>query len=190
MDAAKPAITTLPLFDLSEQLNSRLAQLGQEHCVFSWGQQLFAVTVSAAREVLLSENVTPVPQARPPLLGVLNLRGDVLPLLRLEELLDLPQPACRPDHQVLVLSCDGVDLGVIVDRVREVRPIDPKEISAAMPDGLPQHRLFKGCWLGPSGAVIVLDASDLIRTAVSIVTEGFHFRRHGGLGTIGRAELD
>ncbi|HVM94789.1 MAG TPA: chemotaxis protein CheW [Candidatus Acidoferrales bacterium] len=166
-----------PPFDVGDQLSARLAQLGQEHCVFLRNGQLYAVAVGTAREVLIGESITSVPQAPEALIGVLNLRGEVLPLLRLDTLLDLPaRPYLAADDQVLVLSCGGTDLGVIVDRVREVRPIDPKQITA-IPAEISAHRLFKGCWEGPSGRVIILDADGLVAAAVALVTRGFRERR-------------
>ncbi|MBI3784129.1 MAG: chemotaxis protein CheW, partial [Deltaproteobacteria bacterium] len=109
-----------PIFDVGDQLHARMAQLGQEHCVFARSGQLYAVGVGAAREVLIGESLTTVPQAPEGLVGVLNLRGEVLALLRLDTLLDLPtRPYVAAGDPVLVLSCSGIDLGVIVDRVRE-----------------------------------------------------------------------
>ncbi|MBI3785959.1 MAG: hypothetical protein HY270_21410, partial [Deltaproteobacteria bacterium] len=56
------------------------------------------------------------------------------------------------------------------------RPIDPKQIKTLPPDAV-AHRLFKGCWEGPSGRVIILDAEGLVNTAVALVTRGFRERR-------------
>lgn len=172
MENQKPSAPTVASLDMGDQLSQRLAQLGQEHCVFSRQQQLFAVSVAAAREVLIGESLTTVPKAPPALVGVLNLRGEVLPLVKLDMLLDLPVRPPSPDDQVLVLSSENVELGLIVDRVREVRPIDPKDIGT-VPETLPQHPLYKGCWQSPNGPVIVLDASGLVTAAVSVVSTGF-----------------
>lgn len=171
METSREAAVIVP-FDMGDQLSARLAQLGQEHCVFARQRQLFAVSVSAAREVLIGEMITPVPQAPPALVGVLNLRGEVLPIVRLDPLLDLPVQPPTVEDQILVLSCHGVDVGVIVDRVREVRPIDPKEITA-IPESLAPHHLYRGVWQGPAGAVIVLDAMALVSTAADVVCAGF-----------------
>jgi|JRYF01.1.fsa_nt_gb purine-binding chemotaxis protein CheW len=167
----EPAAAILP-FDIGDQLTARLAQLGQEHCVFARQEHLFAVSVSAAREVLIGEAITPVPQAPPVLVGVLNLRGEVLPIVRLDPLLDLPSQPPTSEDQILVLSYRGTDVGVIVDRVREVRPIDPKEITA-LPDSTAAHRLYRGAWPGPMGTVIVLDAAGLVSAAAELVSAGF-----------------
>lgn len=176
MDKAPNAPTAAPQpLDMTDQLSARLAQLGQEHCVFSRQQQTFAISVSAAREVLIGETATVVPQAPAPLVGVLNLRGEVLPLVKLDILLDLPPRPYVQDDQVLVVSCDGVDVGLIVDRVREVRPIDPKDITD-VPSSMTSHRLYKGCWQSPNGAVIILDAGGLVASAVDVVSSGFRNR--------------
>ncbi len=170
-DRAGAPAATLP-FDISDQLSARLAQLGQEHCVFTRHSYTFALAVSAAREVLIGEASTPVPQAPPALAGVLNLRGEVLPLVKLDDLLDLPPRPYESDDQILVVSYEGIDLGLVVDRVRDVRPINPNDI-IPLPDTVPQHPLFKGAWETQSGTVILLDAKGIVSRAVAVVSDGF-----------------
>ncbi len=168
-----------PTVDVADQLTERLAQLGQEHCVFTRNGELFAVPVSAAREVLFDEVPAPVPRAPEILLGVINLRGEVLPLVRFDLLLGFEPRPFTPEDHVLVLSVENVHMGLVVDRVREVRPISPKDVrpASAAEVGRPH---VKGFWEGPTGVVYILDPQSLARQAVAMTQEGFQQCRAQG----------
>lgn len=165
--------------DVADQLSERLAQLGHEHCVFSRNGELFAIPVSAAREVLFDETPAPVPRAPDLVVGVINLRGEVLPLVRFDLLLGFEPRVFTPEDHVLVLSVENIHLGLIVDRVREVRPIKPSEIrgGAEAEVGRPH---VTGYWEGPLGVVYVLDPRSLAHAAVSLAQQGFQQRRAQG----------
>ncbi|GIW45464.1 MAG: hypothetical protein KatS3mg077_2746 [Candidatus Binatia bacterium] len=168
--------------DVVDQLSERLAQLGQEHCVFTRNGELFAVPVRTAREVLFDETPAPVPQAPDVLLGVINLRGEVLPLVRFDLLLHFEPRAFTPEDHVLVLSVDGAHMGLVVDRVREVRPINPSEIRPVTEAEVGRPHV-RGLWEGPLGAVYILDPHSIARAAVARAQEGFQQRRARGSGT-------
>jgi purine-binding chemotaxis protein CheW len=167
-----------PRFDLAARLSARLANLGQDYCIFTRGERDFAISVSAAREVLTGEAVTTVPQAPPTLVGVLNLRGMVLPLVRLDSLLGMATRPYTPTDHILVLSSDEADVGLVVDRVRDVRSIDPAEIKE-YPEGTAAGRLLRGYWPSTTGLVTVLEAKTIIPEAVAAVSVRFQQRLAG-----------
>ena len=70
---------------------------------------------------------------------------------------------------------------MVVDRVRDVRSIDPKEVTPCPADE-PGHRLCGGDWRGPSGVVAVLDAEKLVAEAVKTVGLCFQQRLSGHRG--------
>ena len=160
-------------FDLAARLSARLAHLGEDYCIFSRGGRDFGISVQVAREVLTGEPVTPVPQSPPSLVGVLNLRGEVLPLVQLDTLLNMPPRPYAPGDQILVLSCGDVDIGLVVDRVRDVRSIDESEMTE-YPTSASDAHLLRGAWSTATTVVGVLDADKLVAEAVTAVNTRFH----------------
>ena len=159
--------------DLTALITARPASAGQKYCLFVRGDWDFGVDVLSAREVLTGEPLTRVPQAPPLLAGVINLRGDVLPLVQLEGLFGFPnRPYTLNDH-VLVLSSDGVDIGLIVDRVREVRAIEPAEV---VQFAGPTHDLLRGCCLDSTRVLHIVDGGRIVATALAAVKERFKWR--------------
>src|ERR1700690_676758 len=68
---------------LATEESARGFRPGQDHCIFECGPQVFAIELAAVREVLSGKLATPVPQAPPALVGVVDLHSDVLTVVQL-----------------------------------------------------------------------------------------------------------
>ena len=60
-------------------------------CLFALAGARFAVDVRSAREVVVFDDITAVPLASPHLVGVANLRGTVMPIVDVRDMLGLPE---------------------------------------------------------------------------------------------------
>jgi purine-binding chemotaxis protein CheW len=93
-------------------------------CLFALAGARFAVDVRSAREVVLFDDITAVPLAPPHLVGVANLRGTVMPIVDVRELLGLPES--RPGRAVrtLVVRDGVVQAALVVDTVLGLEPYE------------------------------------------------------------------
>jgi purine-binding chemotaxis protein CheW len=84
----------------------------------------YALDVSSVREVVRWQAVTPLPRAPTLIQGVVDLRGAVIPIVDLAEVLrgeaSLPGDATR----IAVVEVDGLVLGLVVDAVLDVRAVE------------------------------------------------------------------
>jgi chemotaxis signal transduction protein len=85
-----------------------------------------AVPTARVREVAQVVNVTPVPQALPPIAGLTQVRGQILPVL---DLAPSPMRAPRPGDPLLVVELGPVRAALWVDRVDGVET-DPADAEA------------------------------------------------------------
>jgi purine-binding chemotaxis protein CheW len=93
-------------------------------CLFALAGRRFAVDVRSAREVVLFEEITAVPRAPRHVVGVANLRGTVMPIVDVRELLGLPEARPAGSPRTLVI-CDGaVQAAVVVDTVLGLEPFE------------------------------------------------------------------
>lgn len=94
---------------------------------FRIGSREFATGIDGVREVVRLQGLADLPGLRPPLAGVLDLRGAALPVL------DLRAPDSGADAgDVLVLAgTSGASVGVAVDQVRAV--VDAEQLPVAGP---------------------------------------------------------
>lgn len=86
--------------------------------VFSVNQQRFALAVHCVQEIVSMPAVVPLPNASPPIRGLFNLRGKIIPFLDPRH---PPSPLPATPHAcVLVLRCAHKQAGVLVDDVESV----------------------------------------------------------------------
>lgn len=74
--------------------------------------------------------VTQVPRAPLHALGVINLRGRIIPVIDLKRKLDLGATEPAPQSSIIVTEAEGKPTGIVVDRVSEVVDIGEEEIEA------------------------------------------------------------
>lgn len=89
---------------------------------FAVGTDLYAVDIMRIREIVRPLPVTPVPKAPAGMIGVVDLRGQVLPLFDLRLRFDLGPRADSDLVHVrhLIIKLDGRTVGVVVDQVHDV----------------------------------------------------------------------
>lgn len=153
------------------QFDVRKLHRGEDFCIFSRGGRDLAMSIASAKEVLTGETVVPIPQAPAHLVGVVNLRGEVLPLVQIDAWLELPSRPFEPEDQILVVSSGDVIVGIIVDRVRDVRQIGSEHVVPYRGDGTSMP--VSGSVHLPEGEILVLDPERLVEEAVMLSEAGF-----------------
>jgi purine-binding chemotaxis protein CheW len=113
-----------------------------ELCAFRVGEEEYVIDLRRIREILQPVPVTPVPHAPEFLAGVMNLRGEVIPVVDVRE--RLGAPGTSPRSKVLVVNVAGRLLGLIVDAVAEVVRIPRSDIRPPPIVGEGGPRLFLG----------------------------------------------
>lgn len=104
----------------------------QQYVTFALGEELFGVEVTRTREILSLTPVTKVPQTPDYLLGVINLRGQVVPVVDMRLKLGLTAGEETEDTCIIVVDVqvDGetITVGALADAVREVLDIHSDQI--------------------------------------------------------------
>lgn len=128
--------------------------------VFTAGDDRFALDVAAVSEVLDYAAPRPVDGLPPFLVGVLEVRGVVLPVLDLRpRLSDASMEQDPASGRILALDSGGVIIGGIVDRVDDVRTIPGDDVKRRPPRA-PAH--VAGTVLHPAGRAALLRPEALL----------------------------
>jgi purine-binding chemotaxis protein CheW len=93
---------------------------------FSLGHEVYGMELQEVREIIMVGLVTPVPRAPSFILGVLNLRGEIIPVIDLRLRFGLEHVDTTDLSRIIVTPIGGVFTGLIVDSVTEVKNIDKK----------------------------------------------------------------
>ena len=150
----------------------------QSFVVFQLGGEGYALEVMRVQEVLDMQSLTEVPGGPRFLLGVINLRGHVVPVydLRLPFGLTKDLKAGRAPCVLIVElnSADDVQItGLLVDRVSDVLEFSPDEVQPAPPLGLGKATPFvRGLIRHQDAFLLVLDVDRIFSTLGSLNGEG------------------
>jgi purine-binding chemotaxis protein CheW len=107
-----------------------------DHLSFYAGADLCALDVLAVREIIEYSGVTRVPMMPPSVRGIINLRGNVLPVIDLHARLGRAPAAASQKSCILVVETpEGQACGLMVDAVNTVHTTDPDAIEPAPPYG-------------------------------------------------------
>ena len=147
-------MTTLPAESHSGAQQARA-------CLVRLAGARFAVEVRFAREVVVFDEFTMVPLAPPHLLGIVNLRGSVMPLVDIRPFLGLEAAGAVLQHRALVVEYEGTQAALLIDEVEGLQPLDGltpagNDAEGRAPDGS-AGRLER-----EDGAVTLLDVGRIL----------------------------
>jgi len=96
--------------------------------VFKLGNELYALPAAEVREVVRMQPITPLPKAPAFLVGVIDLRGRVVPVMDLRKQFERPAGATTDRARILIARLPSATrrrgwVGLIVDGVEEVASI-------------------------------------------------------------------
>lgn len=137
--------------------------------VFSLPGERYGIETSHVLEVICLRELTPVPCTPPVILGVVNHRGCILPVLDLRGLFKLPGQGITEGGRVVAVEAGGMTFGIFADAVAETILVAAHEIA------LPPMTLSTGRQAfirGITGEMIaVLDLEALVRDPRIVVNE-------------------
>lgn len=96
--------------------------------VFKIGEEEFGVEINQVKEIVRLLPITPVPKVSAFIKGVVNLRGQILPVIDLAKRLNLKVVPYSEKTRIMVLELREIALGMIVDEVVEVVKITKDDI--------------------------------------------------------------
>ena len=106
--------------------------------VFELANEYYGVDIAAVESIIKMQPITAVPQAPAFVEGITNLRGSVLPVMDLRKRFGLSgreqkTESNRDDKRIVVVSMDGMKIGMIVDAVSEVLRVQEDAIEPPPP---------------------------------------------------------
>ncbi|MDP7104811.1 MAG: chemotaxis protein CheW [SAR202 cluster bacterium] len=88
--------------------------------VFDLAAEAFGGDIGSVRKIIRMQDITRVPGAPGFVEGIINLRGNVIPVIDLRKRFDIPVNELHKDNRIVVMDIGGQDMGVVVDAVTEV----------------------------------------------------------------------
>lgn len=136
---------------------------------FQLASERYAVETSFVREVLPLRDLTPLPCTPPHLLGIVNVRGRILPVFDIKRFFDLPDQGLTDLHRILLIHGHGLELGLLADAVTGTRSLPVDGLQPPLPTltGIRAEYLLG---LTPEG-LVVLDLERILTDPKIVVHE-------------------
>lgn len=148
----------------AEAVNERI-----EVVEFVLAYERYAVELRHIREICPLENLTPLPCAPAFVLGIINLRGEILSVIDIKKFFDLPEKGLTDLNKVIVLRSENMLFGILADAIPGVRRVPIADIQPSLPTLTDIREVYlRG--VTPDRTVI-LDAEKLLADAAIIVQE-------------------
>jgi purine-binding chemotaxis protein CheW len=103
----------------------------RKYLAFGVGDEMYGLPIEVIEEIIKPLPTTPVPRTAAFVLGIANVRGNVMPVIDLAARLKLRAGERERSARVLVVRSDGERYGVLVDSVHDVRAIAPESLEEA-----------------------------------------------------------
>lgn len=130
--------------------------------VFTLGVETYAVPIALVGEILALPAITRVPRAEPWLLGVFNLRGDILSVVDVRGMLGCSAVPQGTNTRLLVVQTSIYRVAVLVDSVLEVVSIPPEDLVAADGRGRGSSRYVNHVAFRQGRLISILDLEALL----------------------------
>lgn len=149
-----------------------------QYLTFKLDQEVFGLAIGKVREVLDFTTVTRVPQTPLYMRGVINLRGNVVPVIDLHQKFGLSQTEKTVNTCIVIaeIDMDGETtiLGVLADSVQEVLDIEPEQIAPAPKIGTKLNTDFiRGMGKHNDEFIILLDIDKVFSSVEIASVQGF-----------------
>lgn len=117
------------LNELSNEENAKNTTEFIQYIVIRLGEEQFGIDIRYIDNIVRMQSITRVPKVAAYLKGVINLRGEVIPVMSIRMKMGLPEEEIVKATRIIILKSEQQgNLGIIVDEVREVITLDTSEI--------------------------------------------------------------
>lgn len=148
---------------IAPRRESTLATVGNDVTLdflsFGLGDERFALPLAAVREILKVAPITPVPRAKPYVLGILSVRGRITTIMDLRSRLRMPSTGASKASRILLVDGGAEIIGLLVDEVYTVTRLreDEMEMAANVAGDLSEYVFGIG---RPGGVAATDDTQD------------------------------
>jgi purine-binding chemotaxis protein CheW len=120
-----------PILNTEMQVTEEKQTMGElkQFLTFLVNRETFGITLSFVHEILKPVYITRIPNAEEYILGVINLRGEIIPILDLRQKFEQGFTPVKKETRIIVVHLNEKKIGLLVDEVLHVVKIEASNIS-------------------------------------------------------------
>jgi len=105
---------------LEQNTEEDAAELYTQYCTFGFENELYGIEIDQIQEIINLQKVFPVPRAPNYIMGVINLRGNIVPVIDIKPILKLPLWKQDINSRIVLINAENVIVGIVVDEIGDV----------------------------------------------------------------------
>lgn len=133
--------------------------------VFILDDERYGVEISQVKEITAATNFTIIPNSPTYILGLLDLRGEIVVLIDLEKKFELERKNQAEKSHIVVCSSENGKIGIVVDRVEKIITVTKDELKD--PEGIVKQKIspefVPGVLVYENEVLIVLDVKEILQ---------------------------
>lgn len=118
---------------LSQPPELQVASASLEVLEFRLAQESYALETGYVSEVYPLKDLTPLPGTPPFMLGVVNVRGRITPVIDIKRFFELPDIGLTDLHRIILVKGNDLELGLLADSIVGVHSIAVDSLQASLP---------------------------------------------------------
>jgi purine-binding chemotaxis protein CheW len=185
LEAAAEQLQMLKALEQKKQEQTSRKSQQEEVVYHQWAtfrvdNELYGIDVMQVKEVLRFSEITPVPGADSSVLGIINLRGNVVTVIDTRQMFRMPPAQPDDETRVIVVEFNESEvIGLVVDSVDEVLNLPQNEVDRAPNASSDESskRFVQGVCYHNSMLIILLDLSKMLLSITPMTEEesGGHY---------------
>jgi len=114
---------------------TKIVDVTFQYIVIRLGEEQYGIDISYVNNIVRMQRITRIPKVPPYLKGVINLRGEILPVVSLRLKMGLDEDVFDKATRIIILKTENEgQIGIIVDEVKEVVTLSEKSIEKVSHD--------------------------------------------------------
>jgi len=110
------------------KLNSVVESTSLQYIVVNIGNEQYGINIKYIDNIVRIQKITRVPKTQPYYKGVINLRGEIIPVMSIRIKLGLEDDEITDKSRIIIVKVENASIGIIVDQVKEVVTLDEDNI--------------------------------------------------------------
>lgn len=143
--------------------------MAERYVLFRVGEVRYAINLSYAVQILRNENILEVPSVPKYVDGVINVRGEVVPIINMRERFGLEKEGDKEKKRIVVIRIKEHIYGLLVDDVREIVEISEEAVEKKVTSvfGLKKN-MIEGIAKLKDNLIIILHIDEVVKSEEAI----------------------
>lgn len=146
-----------------ESLNRPREYETVQYIVTQLGEEQYGIDIKLISNIVRMQKITRVPKVADYIKGVINLRGEVIPILSLRMKMGLDEDVITKKTRIIILTLEQHEsIGLLVDEVKEVVTLDEEHIEKASYDKDEKAKFLAGVGKYDEKLISLLDVNAVL----------------------------